>query len=183
MIKLIHSSHSNLTLINCSLIHLSKPSIVLGRSPNLLIYCFTFDKWHINPLIPGDADVYTCKWIRWSMFRWRPASCPAPLQWRHDGRECVSNHQPHDVYSTVNSGADQRKHQSSASLAFVRGIHRWPVNYPHKGPATRKMFAFYDVSMNLLTAYLLVFYEIMPVTWQGSDSELHNTTHGNGRRG
>ena len=25
-------------------------------------------------------------------------------------------------------GADQRKHQSSASLAFVRGIHRWPVN-------------------------------------------------------
>ena len=31
------------------------------------------------------------------------------------------------VYSTVYSGADQRKHQSSASLAFVRGIHRWPV--------------------------------------------------------
>ena len=28
------------------------------------------------------------------------------------------------VYSTVYSGADQRKHQSSASLAFVWGIHR-----------------------------------------------------------
>ena len=38
------------------------------------------------------------------------------------------------VYSTVCSGADQRKHQNSASLAFVRGIHRWPVNSPHKGP-------------------------------------------------
>ena len=38
------------------------------------------------------------------------------------------------VYSIVYSGADQRKHQSSASLAFVRGIHRWPVNSPHKGP-------------------------------------------------
>ena len=37
------------------------------------------------------------------------------------------------VYSTVYSGADQRKHQSSASLAFVRGIHRWPVNSQHKG--------------------------------------------------
>ena len=37
------------------------------------------------------------------------------------------------VCSTVHSGADQRKHQSSASLAFVRGIHRWPVNSPHKG--------------------------------------------------
>ena len=36
-------------------------------------------------------------------------------------------------YSTVYSGADQRKHQSSVSLAFVRGIHRWPVNTPHKG--------------------------------------------------
>ena len=44
------------------------------------------------------------------------------------------------VYSTVYSGADQRKHQSSASLAFVRGIHRSPVNSPRKGPVTRKSF-------------------------------------------
>ena len=42
------------------------------------------------------------------------------------------------VYSTVYSGADQRIHQSSAPLAFVRGIHRWAVNSPHKGPVTRK---------------------------------------------
>ena len=51
------------------------------------------------------------------------------------------------VYSTVYSGADQRKHQSSLSLAFVRGIHRWPVNSPHKGPVTQKMFPFDDVTM------------------------------------
>ena len=38
------------------------------------------------------------------------------------------------VYSIIHSGADQRKHQSSASPAFVRGIHRWPVNSPHKWP-------------------------------------------------
>ena len=43
------------------------------------------------------------------------------------------------VYSTVYSGADQIKHQSSASLAFVRGIHRWPVNSPHKWQVTRKI--------------------------------------------
>ena len=49
------------------------------------------------------------------------------------------------VYSTVYSGADQRKHQSSASLAFVRGIHRLPVNSPHKWPVTRKMFPLDDV--------------------------------------
>ena len=40
------------------------------------------------------------------------------------------------VCSTVCSGEDQRKHQSSASLAFVKGIHRWSVNPPHKGPVT-----------------------------------------------
>ena len=57
------------------------------------------------------------------------------------------------VYSTVYSVADQRKHQSSASLAFVRGIHRWPVNSPHKGPVTQKMFPFDGVIMIL--GYLL----------------------------
>ena len=51
------------------------------------------------------------------------------------------------VYSPVYSGADQRKHQSSASLPFVWGIHRWPVNSPHKGPVTRKMLPFDDVIM------------------------------------
>ena len=53
------------------------------------------------------------------------------------------------VYSAVYSDADQRKHQSSASLAFVRGIHRGPVNSPHKWPVTRKMFPFDDVIMFL----------------------------------
>ena len=54
------------------------------------------------------------------------------------------------VYSTVYSGADQRKHQSSASLAFVQGIHRGPVNSPHKGPVMRKMFPFDDVIMEFI---------------------------------
>ena len=51
------------------------------------------------------------------------------------------------VYSTLYSYADQRKHQNSASLAFVWGIHRGPVNSPHKWPVTRKMFPFDDVIM------------------------------------
>ena len=49
------------------------------------------------------------------------------------------------VYSTVYCGANQRKQKSSASLAFVMGIHRWPVNTPYKGQVTRKMFPFDDV--------------------------------------
>ena len=51
------------------------------------------------------------------------------------------------VYLIVYSDADQRKHQSSASLAFVRVIHRGPMNSPHKGPVTRNMFPFDDVIM------------------------------------
>ena len=54
------------------------------------------------------------------------------------------------IYSTVYSDADQRKHQSSASLAFVRVIHRWPVNSPHIWPVTRKMFPFDDVIMTTI---------------------------------
>ena len=67
------------------------------------------------------------------------------------------------VYSTVYCGADQRKHQSSASLAFVRRIHRGPVNSPHKWPVTRKtrkMFSFDDVIMNCRFVYQL--YKIVP---------------------
>ena len=54
---------------------------------------------------------------------------------------------PTSVYSTFHSGADQRKHQSSASLAFVRGIHQRSVNSPHKRPVPPKMFPFDDVIM------------------------------------
>ena len=60
------------------------------------------------------------------------------------------------VYSTVYSGADQSKHQSSASLAFVWGIHRGPVNSPHKWPVTRKMFPFDDVIMG--NPYIILYF-------------------------
>ena len=51
------------------------------------------------------------------------------------------------VYSTACLGVDQRKHQSSALLAFVMGIRRPPVNSSHKGLVTREMFPFDDVIM------------------------------------
>ena len=64
------------------------------------------------------------------------------------------------VYSTVYWGADQRKHQGSTSLAFVWGIHRWPVNSPHKGPVTRKMFSFDDVIMKSRLIQMMTGYRI-----------------------
>ena len=51
------------------------------------------------------------------------------------------------VYPIVYSGTDQRKYRSFASLAFVRGIHRSPVNSPHKGSVMRKTFPFHDIIM------------------------------------
>ena len=62
------------------------------------------------------------------------------------------------VYSTVYSDADQRKHQGSASLAFVRGIHRGPVISPHKWPVTRKVTPFDDVIMETGCCVMLTRY-------------------------
>ena len=70
-----------------------------------------------------------------------------PLQWRHNETMASQFVSVSIICSPVCSDADQRQHQSSASLAFVRGIHRGPVNSPHKWPVTRKMFPFDDVIM------------------------------------
>ena len=67
------------------------------------------------------------------------------------------------VYSSVNSGADQRKHQSSASLAFVRGIHRGPVNSLHKESVTRKMFPFDDIIMKIFLVDAFYFFINTPL--------------------
>ena len=70
-----------------------------------------------------------------------------PLQCRHNERDSVSNHQPHDCLLNRTFRRRSKKHQSSASLVFVRRIHRGPMNSPHKWPVTRKMFPFDDVTM------------------------------------
>ena len=64
------------------------------------------------------------------------------------------------VCSAVGSNADQRNYQSSASLAFVRGIHRLPVNSSHKGPVTRKMFPFDDVILVQMNEYMMELFYI-----------------------
>ena len=74
------------------------------------------------------------------------------------------------VYSTVCSGVDQRKYQSSTSLAFVRGIHRWPVNFTHKGPVTRKMFPFDDGKGQRCTKTMVILTKITKVSWDPRES-------------
>ena len=92
------------------------------------------------------------------------------------------------VYSAVYSRLDERKHQSSAPLAFLWGIHQSPVNSPHKWPVSRKMFSFDDVIMQsrsypfwilLFThtrSYQIYWYEIGNVHYapQGCFPRLHS---------
>ena len=62
------------------------------------------------------------------------------LHWRNNGLNGVTNQQRLDYLFNYCWGADQRKRQSFASLAFVRGMRRWPADSPHKGPIMRNMF-------------------------------------------
>ena len=87
------------------------------------------------------------------------------VQWSHNERDGVSITSLTIVYLIVYSGADQRKHQSFALLDFVRGIHRWSVNPPHKWPVTRKCFPFDDVIMCRISRFIPL----------GSPIKVHNT--------
>ena len=86
------------------------------------------NKWtRLRDQVMGTPALYlietTSKWVRW---RLKSPASPLFTKNRY-------------------SGADQRKHQSSASLVFAWGIHRRPLNSPHKWPVTRKMLPFGDV--------------------------------------
>ena len=69
------------------------------------------------------------------------------LQGHHNEGDGVSNHRRPDCLLNCLLRRRSMKYQSSTSLAFLRGIHQWPVNSPHKGPVSRKMFPFDDVIM------------------------------------
>ena len=64
------------------------------------------------------------------------------LQWRHNEHDCVLNHQPHDC---LLHRLLRCRSKMISKLAFVREIHLWPVNSPHKAPVTQKMFSFDDL--------------------------------------
>ena len=74
----------------------------------------------------------------------REALGPISLHWRHNDHDDVSNHQPCGCFLNRLFRSRSKK----TSLAFVRGIHRGPVNSPRKWPVTRKMFPFDDVIMS-----------------------------------
>ena len=91
--------------------------------------------------------------------------------WRHNGRDGVSDHQSHDCLLNRLFRRKSKKHQSSASLAFVWRIHRWPLNSPHKWPVMRKMFPFDDTSWYPYDATFIVLSTRWLLVAQGSPSE------------
>ena len=69
------------------------------------------------------------------------------LQWRHNGHDSVSNHQPHDCLLNRLFVRRSKKTSKLRVTGLCVGIHRAPVNSPHKWPVSRKMFPFDDVIM------------------------------------
>ena len=83
------------------------------------------------------------------------------------------------VYSTIYSDTDQRKHQSSTSLAFVWGINWWRVTSPHKWPVTRKMFPYDDVIMGpIITWSIFSKCDRRLGDWNFYMNDLHQTKYG-----
>ena len=99
-----------------------------------------------NAHIPAPVPNTTClkNWIQCS-------SCLfLPLRWCHNGRDSVSNHQPHDCLLNRLFRRRSKKTSKLRVTGLLRGIHRRPVNSPHKWPVTRKMFPLDDVIMPFL---------------------------------
>ena len=69
------------------------------------------------------------------------------LHWRHNDHDGVSNHQP---YGCLLNRLFRRRSKKTSKLRVTGlcvGNSPGPVNSPHKGPVTRKMFPFDDVIM------------------------------------
>ena len=71
----------------------------------------------------------------------------SPLQWRHNGRGSVSNHQSYDCFLNRLFRRRSKKISKLRVTGLCAENSPWPVNSPHKWPVTRKMFPFDDVIM------------------------------------
>ena len=70
------------------------------------------------------------------------------LQWRHDERDGVLNHRRlHWLLNRFSRRRSKKTSKIRVTDLRVTGLHRWPIDSPHKGPLTRKMLPFDDVIM------------------------------------
>ena len=69
------------------------------------------------------------------------------LRLRHNGPDCVSNHQPQQCLLNRSFRCRSKKTSKLRVTGLCAGNSPGPVNSPHKWPVTRKMFPFDDVIM------------------------------------
>ena len=132
----VHLVTSSLVKIIAESPHSWKKSIL--TVPHALFYVYFIQTWDRHWFLTVQVM------INHHCFRW----CPCPrqatnhsLQWRHNGRDGVSNHQPDD-YSLKRLFRCRSK---KTSKLRVTGL--WAENFPHKRPIKRKMLPFDDVIM------------------------------------
>ena len=77
------------------------------------------------------------------------------LQWRHNEHKGVSNHQRFDCLLNRLFTRRSKKTSKLRVTGLCEGIHQWPVNSPHKGPVTRKMFPYDDAIMQLASVTVM----------------------------
>ena len=109
------------------------------------------DEWHstllmmsqhwINKPLPEimSTPFYVALWRHKAAMNQLFKVAMLSLQWRHKWRHGLSNHQPHDCLLNRLLRRRPKKTSKHCVTGFVRGIHRWPMNSPHKWPVTRKM--------------------------------------------
>ena len=87
----------------------------------------------------------------YTQYSQKPGVVIMPLRWRHNGRDGVSNHQPHHCLLNRLFRRKSKKTPKLRVIGLCARIHREPVNCPHKWPVTRKMFPFHDVIIPILS--------------------------------
>ena len=91
------------------------------------------------------------------------------LHWHHNERDGVSNYQPHDCLLNRLFRLRAKKTSKFRVTGLCVGNSPGPVNSPHKGPVTRKMFPFDDVIMKHHGVYMFLTRTIplhlMPTIW------------------
>ena len=71
------------------------------------------------------------------------------LWWRHNERIVISNHQRLHCFLKCSFTHRSKKTSQLCVTGLCEGNSLWPVNSPHNGPVTRKMFPFDDVIMTM----------------------------------
>ena len=106
----------------------------------------------------NKAHTFTWMWLLFhAMFSAPPSvqphphphpHSPLPLHWRHNDHDSVSNHQPHGCLLNRIFRRRSTKTSKLRVTGLCVGKSPGPVNSPHKGPVTRKIFPFDEVIMS-----------------------------------